>query len=109
MAAVIRVECAYSVPEGLEWAGKLNSSFHPPHATVDGREVPLRWNEPTEIPVRPGQPHTLEVYFRVFDLLRVCTANADVEPLQPSETRAFVYRVDVVDRALSHGQLSRVG
>ncbi len=109
MAATIRVTCTYGVPDGWEWAEKVGRSFKPPHALIDGREVDLRWGEPTDIEVAPGRVHTLEVYFRVFDVLRVCTAAADVGPLRDGEGRAFEYVTELKDRYLNRGHLKPAG
>lgn len=109
MAATIRITCTYGTPQGLEWAGKLNSAFHPPHALVDGQEASLKWNEPTAIEVAPGRPHKLEVYFRVFDVLRMCGAEVNVEPLKDGETRSYHYVAELKDRYLNRGHLSSAG
>jgi len=108
MAAAIRITCRYATPQGLEWAGRLNSSFHPPHGFVDGQEIKLKWAEPTDIEVVAGQPHNLEVYFRVFDVLRMCGAEAVIEPLQDGETRSYQYDVELTDCYLKRGHLRSV-
>lgn len=109
MAAKVQVICTYGTPVGFEGLGKLNRSFHPPHALVDGRETSLKWDEPIDLEVPPGQDHKLEVYFRVFDVLRMCGAEVDLEPLEDGETRSYEYRVELKDRYLQRGHLSRVG
>lgn len=106
MAATIRITCKYTTPEGLEWAGKLNSSFHPPHALIDGKETSLKWGTPTEIQIASGARHRLEVYFRVFDVLRMCSAEAEVEPIPDGQTRVCQYTVELTDRYLKRGTLS---
>ncbi len=108
MAATVRVTCTYVAPQGLDWVGRLNSSFHPPHALIDGREATLQWGEPTVIAVTPGQGHKLEVYFRVFDVLRMCAAEAEVEPLRDGESRSYDYAVELKDRYLNRGHLRRI-
>src|SRR5690349_16810208 len=105
MSATIRITCNYTTPQGLEWAGKLNSSFHPPHALIDGQEKSLDWQAPTAIQVAPGE-HKLEVYFRVFDVLRMCNAEADVDPIADGQTRTYQYTVELKDRYLKRGSLS---
>ena len=86
MATSIRITCNYSTPEGLEWAGRLNSSFHPPHALIDGQEKSLKWGAATDIQVTPAQRHKLEVYFRVFDVLRMCAAEVELPPIADGES-----------------------
>jgi hypothetical protein len=108
MAATIRITCNYTTPDGLEWAGKLNSSFHPPHALIDGQEKSLKWGAPTDIQIAPGERHKLEVYFRVFDVLRMCGAEAEIPPLADGETRLYQYAVVLKDRYLNRGSLSAV-
>lgn len=104
----IRITCIYEAPQKTEWTAQLNRSFHPPHALIDDRETQLKWSEPTEIEVASKNTHTLKVYFRVFDLLRVCGAELEVEPLRESEVRAYEYRVKLTDRYLNRGHLARV-
>jgi|SRR5579872_5036724 len=105
MPATIRITCNYATPAGLEWAGQLNSSFHPPHGSIDGRDVKLAWGNGTAIDVAPGRPQKLEVYFCVFDVLRVCTAEIEIEPLRDGETRSYRYDVELKDRYLNRGHL----
>jgi hypothetical protein len=107
MAAIIRVTCYYEAPHGFDWAARINRSFHPPHATVDGKEGDLKWGEPTEIEVTPGQPHKLEVFYRAFDVLRFGGAEAEVEPLREAEARSYEYRVDLKGRYLFGAHLTR--
>lgn len=108
MAATIRVTCNYATPAGFEWAGQLNSSFHPPHGLVDGREVKLKWAEATDVAVTAGQRHKLEVYFGVFDVLRVCAAEIEIEPLRDGQARSYRYDVELKDRYLKRGHLRSV-
>ena len=109
MSATIRITCTYAIPNAFEWAAKLNNSFHPPHALIDGQEILLKWGEPTAIEVAPGKSHKLEVYFRVFDVLRMCGAEAEIEPLRDGETRSYQYLNEIKDRFLNRGHLSPVG
>lgn len=108
MSATIRITCNYTTPKGFEWAGKLNSSFHPPHALVDGQEKSLDWQAPTDIQIAAGERHKLEVYFRVFDVLRMCGAESVVPPIADGETRRYEYTVELTDRYLNRGSLSVV-
>ena len=108
MPATIRITCNYTTPEGPEWAGRLNSSFHPPRALIDGQEKGLKWGAATEIQVTPAERHKLEVYFRVFDVLRMCAAEAELQPIADGETRAFQYTVGLKDRYLNRGDLKPV-
>jgi hypothetical protein len=107
MSATIRITCNYTTPKGFEWAGKLNSSFHPPHALVDGQEKSLNWQAPTDISIAPGK-HKLEVYFRVFDVLRMCAAETEIPRIADGETRTYLYSVELRDRYLNRGSLSVV-
>ena len=109
MAATIRITCNYAAPQGLEWAGRLNSSFHLPHGFVDGQEIKLKWTEPTDFEVAADRPHKLEVYFRVFDVPRMCGADVEIESLRDGETRSYQYDVELQDRYLNHGHLTLVG
>ena len=104
----IQITCTYDAPQGAEWAARINKSLHPPHARIDGRETQLKWSESTEIEVAPEHTHTLEVYFQVFDVLRVCGAGLEIEPLREGDVRAYEYRVELADRYLNHGRLARV-
>jgi len=108
MSATARIICNYTTPKGFEWAGKLNSSFHPPHALVDGLEKNLNWQAPTDIQVAPGKQHKLEIYFCVFDVLRMCAAETEIQPIADGETRTYRYVVELTDRYLKHGSLSVV-
>lgn len=105
MAAAIQITCDYVTPAGLEWAGQINSSFDPPRDMIDGREVKLAWESPTSIDVAPNQRHQLEIYFCVFDVLRICGAEIEVEPLRDGETRSYRYEVELKDRYLNRGTL----
>jgi ATP-dependent DNA ligase len=108
MAATLRLTCTHTAPKLLQWAEKINMHFRPPHAMIDGQETHLNWDEPIDLQVAPGQLHKLEVYFRVFDLLRMCGADLEIEPLQEGETRCFEYSVELKDRYLNRGHLNRV-
>ncbi len=110
MASTIRLTCTYSPSTSrfLEWATKINMSFRPPHATIDGQETHLKWGQPTDLEVAPGQTHKLEVYFRFFDVFRMCGAEVEIEALQDGETRSYEYRVEIKDHFLNRGQLNRV-
>ncbi|MBI3863702.1 MAG: hypothetical protein HY290_17570 [Planctomycetia bacterium] len=108
MSATIRITCNYAIPQGWEWAGRLNNSFHPPHGLVDGQEIKLKWNGSTDIEVAAGQRHKLEVYFRVFDVLRMCGAEAGIEPLRDGQTKSYQYEVELKDRYLNRGHLRSV-
>ena len=105
MPTTIQITCSYGTPEAFEGIGDLNRSFHPPHGLIDGQEQSLKWGGPTAIEVTPGQSHKLEVYFRVFDVLRMCGAELVVEPLREGETRSYQYVVELKDRYLNRGHL----
>jgi hypothetical protein len=109
MAATIQVTCTDGTPHGLEWVGRLNSSFHPPDAMVDGRETSLTWGGPTVIELTPGQRHKLEVYFRVSDVLRMCGAEVEVEPMRDGESRPYKYAIELNDPYPNRGLLSHIG
>ena len=91
MAATIRLTCKYhpGVPSALRWAANTNKLFHPPHAQIEGQEVQLKWDEPIDIQVPPGRSLKLEVYFRVFDVLRFCGAEVEIDALRDGETRSY--------------------
>ena len=108
MAATIRLTCTHSAPKFLEWAEKINMHCRPPHATIDGQETHLKWGQPTDLEVPPGQTHKLEVYFRVFDAFRMCGAEVEIEPLRDGETRSYEYLVELKDRYLNRGHLNRI-
>ena len=108
MAAIIRLSCVHTAPDSLQWAENINMHFRPPHAMIDGKETHLKWGEPTDLPVAPGQPHKLEVYFRVFDVLRMCGAEAVIEAIRDGETRSYQYKVELKDRYLNRGHLNPV-
>ena len=109
MAATIRLTCTHSSPVLLEWAEKINRSFHPPHALVDGQETPLHWGEPVQVQVESGKAHKLEVYFSVFDVFRMCGAEVETGPLRDGETRSYKYIVHLTDRYLNRGELTQIG
>jgi hypothetical protein len=109
MAAKIRLTCTHSAPNILEWAEKINMSLRPPHVMIDSQETHLKWGEPTDLEVAAGQTHKLEVYFRVFDVFRMCGAEAEIEPLQDGDTVSYEYEVELQDRYLNRGHLNRVG
>lgn len=109
MSATIRITCTYATPASLDWAGQLNRSLHPPHALVDGQEKLLAWGKPTNLEVTAGHSHKLEVYFQVFDVLRMCGAELAIEPLRDGESRSYAYLVEVKDRYLNRGHLQAVG
>ena len=106
--AKIRIACIYGAPKANESMAKLNSSLHPPHALIDGRETQLNWSEPTEMSIASEQTHKLAVYFKVFDVLRVCGAELEFEPIRKGEVRSYEYRVELRDRYLNRGYLARV-
>ncbi len=108
MSAIVRLTCTYAAPDGWEWAAKLNSDCHPPHALIDGQEKSLHWSEPTDLDVAAGQLHKLEVYFRVFDMFRMCSAEVSIEPLRDGETRSYQYDVELKDRTFNRGHLSLI-
>ena len=108
MAATIRLNCKHSAPPSLEWAEKINMSLRPPHALIDGQETHLKWDELITLEVSPGSSHKLEVYFRVFDLFRMCGAEVEVEPLVDGDTRSYEYVVELEDRYLNRGHLNRI-
>lgn len=107
MAAIIRRTCNHSAPQVLEWADKINMSLRPAHALIDGQETHLKWAEPTDLEVAEGQPHKLEVYFRVFDVFRMCGAEENIEPLHDGATRSYDYLVELKDHYLNRGHLTR--
>src|SRR5437764_2727090 len=88
MSATIRLTCTHTAPNVLQWAENINMRLRPPHATIDGQETQLKWGEPADLQVAPGQPHKLEVYFRVFDVFRKCGAELEIEQVREGETRS---------------------
>ena len=104
----IQITCTYNAPLRAEWAARINQSFHPPHAQIDGLETQLKWSESTEIEVASEHALTLEVYFQVFDMLRVCGAQLEIEPLGEGDVCACESRVELADRYLHRGHLARV-
>ncbi len=107
MAATIRVSCVYGAPQGWRWAADINKDFHHPVASLDGADKQLDWDHATDIEVVPGQPHKLQVFMRVIGL-HWCAAEVEVEPLKEGETRSYEYRLDVRDRFMNRGQLTRI-
>jgi hypothetical protein len=68
-----------------------------PYVRVDGRERPLRWGRPAELPVPPGT-HAVEVYLRYRGSRRnLGTGRLDV-PIGPTDHRV----VTAVNGALNH-------
>ena len=107
MAATVRVRCIYGAPHGWRWAADINKGFQHPVASLDGAESELDWDGATDIEVTPGQPHKLQVFMRVIGL-HWCAAEAEVEPLQDGETQSYEYRLEVRDRFMNSGHLTRI-
>jgi hypothetical protein len=107
MAATIRITCTHSAPKGWDWMNELNKGFRHPTALLDGEKKELRWDAPTDIPVSPGKPHTLQVYMSIFGL-HWCATETMTITLTEGETQSYEYHLELKDRYVNRGLLNRV-
>jgi hypothetical protein len=109
MAATLRITCEHDAPAGLDWANQINKQGRHPVVEIDGEKRPLRWDEPTDVPVTAGEAHHLHVYFEVLGVLRWGGADLDTGMLRDGDTVAVEYLVTLKDRYLDTARLRRVG